>query len=84
MCGSCSVKESGEQAGYTKMGGRKCRQVGVREMQNMVWRLWRDENGATSIEYALIASFIGIAIVVSVTAVGTSVSGVFDDVAAGF
>ena len=53
-------------------------------MQNIIWRLWRDENAATSIEYALIASFIGIAIVVSVTAVGTSVSGVFDDVAAGF
>jgi pilus assembly protein Flp/PilA len=40
----------------------------------------KDESGATAIEYALIAAGIGVAIVVAVNALGTSISGLFEAV----
>jgi pilus assembly protein Flp/PilA len=50
----------------------------------MILRFLRNERGATAIEYALIASLIGLAIIAAVGAAGTSVSGAFNDAAAGF
>jgi pilus assembly protein Flp/PilA len=44
----------------------------------------REEGGATSIEYALIASFIGMAVVVVVGNIGTSLNTVFTNVKTGF
>ena len=44
---------------------------------------WNSENGATSIEYALIAGFVSLAIVVSATAIGTSLSARFFSVSNG-
>ncbi len=44
----------------------------------------RDESGATSIEYALIAAGIFLVIIASVNAIGTDVIGVFQDVSNGF
>jgi Flp pilus assembly pilin Flp len=41
-----------------------------------------DISGATSIEYAMVACFISIVIVGSVTAIGGSVKGFFDDLLA--
>jgi Flp pilus assembly pilin Flp len=41
----------------------------------MNWR--NDPDGATSIEYAMIASFISILIVAGVTSIGTDLSGFF-------
>ena len=41
----------------------------------------RDESGATAIEYGLIASLIGVAIIAGVRALGTKLSGTFDQVA---
>ena len=46
-------------------------------------RFFRDERGATAIEYALIASLIGLAIIGAVMAVGQSLNGTFNDAAAG-
>ncbi|MFN3462534.1 MAG: Flp family type IVb pilin [Terricaulis sp.] len=43
----------------------------------------RDERGATAIEYALIASLIGMVIIGAVTAIGESLNGTFNDAAAG-
>nr|WP_321360680.1 Flp family type IVb pilin [uncultured Hyphomonas sp.] len=43
-----------------------------------------DENGATAIEYALIAGIICLAIVGGVTAVGTSSNAAFTEAADGF
>jgi pilus assembly protein Flp/PilA len=37
----------------------------------------RDESGATAIEYGLIASLIGVAIIAGVRALGTQLSGTF-------
>jgi pilus assembly protein Flp/PilA len=45
---------------------------------------FRDERGATAIEYALIASGIAAAIIAVVMAVGTSVNGMYQSVANGF
>jgi pilus assembly protein Flp/PilA len=42
-----------------------------------VKRFIRDDSGATAIEYGLIASMIGIAIIAGVQALGTSLSGTF-------
>jgi pilus assembly protein Flp/PilA len=47
-------------------------------------RFLRDERGATSIEYALIASVISIVIVGAATSIGSSLEGIFEAVAAGF
>ena len=40
----------------------------------------KDESGATAIEYGLIAALIGVVIIVSVRAVGTTLTGVFTTV----
>ena len=40
----------------------------------------KDESGATAIEYGLIAALIGVVIIVSVRAVGTSLTGTFGSV----
>jgi pilus assembly protein Flp/PilA len=37
----------------------------------MLHKLWNDESGATAIEYGLIASLIGIAVIAGATALGT-------------
>ena len=42
----------------------------------------RDENGATAIEYGLIAALISVVIISVVTAVGTSLAATFSSVAA--
>lgn len=44
-------------------------------------RLLRDDSGATAIEYALIAAFIAISIVVIAPLLGLSVAGLFSTVA---
>jgi pilus assembly protein Flp/PilA len=43
-------------------------------------RFLRDESGATAIEYALIAAFIGIAITTAVTQLGSKISDKFDEI----
>jgi pilus assembly protein Flp/PilA len=49
----------------------------------MIMKFFRDERGATAIEYALIASLIGLVIIGAVGAVGDSVTSTFNDAAAG-
>lgn len=45
-----------------------------------LWRAWlKDEGGATAIEYALIASFVAMAIVAGAEAVGLDLVNVFTD-----
>lgn len=47
-------------------------------------RYLRDESGATSIEYALIATLVSMVILGSVTLIGTTVKGIFVSVSSGF
>lgn len=42
-----------------------------------------DENGATAIEYGLIAGLIAVVVIGAVTAAGTSLDGMFDQITAG-
>ena len=46
-----------------------------------IGNLLRDENGATAIEYGLIAALISVVIIVAVTLVGSNLSGVFNSIA---
>ncbi len=48
---------------------------------NLVHHFWRDESGATAIEYGLIAAFLAIAIIASVQALGTSVNTLYGNIA---
>jgi len=51
---------------------------------SLMKRFLLDEQGATSIEYALIAGFIGLAIITSAQAIGSGLVTIFTNVAAGF
>lgn len=46
----------------------------------LIRKLKKDESGATAIEYGLIAALIAVAAIGAFTAVGDSLSGVFNDV----
>ncbi|HKW53869.1 MAG TPA: Flp family type IVb pilin [Stellaceae bacterium] len=46
-----------------------------------IGKLLRDENGATAIEYGLIAALISVVIIAAVTLVGSNLSGVFNSIA---
>ena len=45
---------------------------------NIVARFANDESGATAIEYGLIAALIAVGIIVAATALGGSLSGLFN------
>jgi pilus assembly protein Flp/PilA len=53
-----------------------------RLMRNLA--LVSDERGATSIEYALIASLISIVILTAAQQIGTGLNNIFNSVASGF
>ncbi len=46
-------------------------------MKSLVKRFVKDESGATAIEYGLIAAGISVAIIATVNALGTKLSGTF-------
>ena len=48
-------------------------------MKNLVARFAKDESGATAIEYGLIASLIGVAIIVGAGALGGKLNTAFTD-----
>ncbi len=45
-------------------------------------RFFKDESGATAIEYGLIAALIAVAIITAVTSLGSNTSSTFNSVAA--
>ena len=49
-------------------------------MQKRLLAFWRDESGATAIEYGLIAAGISLAIIAVVNGLGTNLSGKFDSI----
>ncbi|WP_076593099.1 Flp family type IVb pilin [Herminiimonas arsenitoxidans] len=49
-------------------------------MKNQIIRFIKDEEGATAIEYGLIAGLISVAIIGIVTTVGTDLSAVFSSI----
>ena len=50
-------------------------------MHTLLKRFAKDESGATAIEYGLIATLIGVAIIVGATTVGTKLNSIFNYVA---
>ncbi|MEZ5920985.1 MAG: Flp family type IVb pilin [Parvularculaceae bacterium] len=51
-------------------------------MKTLINKFLTDEDGATAIEYGLIAALIAVAIITAVKAVGSSLSNTFNNVAA--
>ncbi len=49
-------------------------------MKNMIMRLWKDEEGATMVEYGLMVALIAVVAVAAVQALGTGVSSTFQGV----
>ncbi len=50
-------------------------------VQRLIRSFLRDESGATAIEYGLIAALIAVVIIGAVTAVGTNLTGTFNNIA---
>jgi pilus assembly protein Flp/PilA len=50
-------------------------------MINMIKNFVKDESGATAIEYGLIAALVAVAIIFALTALGTELAGIFQQVA---
>jgi len=50
-------------------------------MRDVINRFVRDRDGATAIEYGLIAALIGIALIAGATAVGGGINGIFQGLA---
>lgn len=50
----------------------------------MIARVWKDESGATAIEYALIAGLMSLAVIAGATLIGGSVVNVLDYVTSVF
>jgi pilus assembly protein Flp/PilA len=51
------------------------------QMKTLFVRILNDESGVTAIEYGLIAGLISVVILVAVTAIGTSLQGLFQTIA---
>ncbi len=49
-------------------------------MRSVLHRFLQDESAATAIEYGLIASLIGVAIILGATALGTSLNSTFQGI----
>ena len=50
-------------------------------MRANLLKLLRDDSGATAIEYGLIAALVSVASIAAMTAVGSSLTGIFNTVA---
>ena len=48
---------------------------------SLLKKLWRDEEGASAVEYGLMVALIAVVIIAAVTAIGTNLSSTFQDVA---
>lgn len=46
----------------------------------MIGRFWRDESGATAIEYGMIAALIAVAIITVIQTVGTKLNTAFTSI----
>jgi pilus assembly protein Flp/PilA len=49
-------------------------------MLDQVKDFWRDESGATAIEYGLIAGLIAVVIIAALTDIGTNLKGIFETI----
>lgn len=47
-------------------------------MKSQIIRFMNEEEGATAIEYGLIAGLIAVVIIAAITSIGTNLDGIFD------
>ncbi|WKU19609.1 Flp family type IVb pilin [Advenella alkanexedens] len=50
-------------------------------MKDQLIKFWKDEEGATAIEYALIAGLIAVVIIAALTTLGNQIGGMFNGIA---
>ena len=48
------------------------------QLPTFLKKLWRDESGATAVEYGLIAGLVAIACILALAAIGTSLKEIFE------
>ncbi|UNC93458.1 Flp family type IVb pilin [Candidatus Contubernalis alkaliaceticus] len=53
-------------------------------MRELMKRLWKDEEGQGMVEYGLIIALIAVALIGALSLLEGGISGVFDDIVAGF
>lgn len=53
----------------------------MKNILSKIGNFLREEDGVTAIEYGLIAALIAVVIITAVTNVGTSLAGVFEEIA---
>lgn len=46
-------------------------------MKSLLLKFWKDEEGATAIEYALIAGLVAVVIIAALTALGEDITALF-------
>lgn len=51
-------------------------------MKKFAMQFWRDEEGATAIEYGLIAALIAVAAITGMTLIGTNLEAIFQRIGA--
>lgn len=51
-------------------------------MKDQLVKFWKDEEGATAIEYALIAGLIAVAIIAALSALGNEITDIFGRIGA--
>ncbi|MBI1891481.1 MAG: Flp family type IVb pilin [Burkholderiales bacterium] len=54
----------------------------MKSILNIARQFWNDEEGATAVEYGLLAALIAIAIIVGVNTAGTNLNALFNRIAA--
>lgn len=50
------------------------------KLQNKLYALWREEEGLTTVEYAIAGSLVGLTVVLAFTNLGTAVGDVIEDI----
>ncbi len=55
----------------------------MKKMQHMLVRFGQDEDGATAIEYGLIAALMAVSVIAAFTALGNGIVNLFGDVDSG-
>lgn len=50
------------------------------KLQNKLYALWREEEGLTTVEYAIAGSLVGLTVVLAFTNLGTAVGDVIADI----
>jgi pilus assembly protein Flp/PilA len=68
-------------ANQTSIGAMRMKNKEMKKMTSWLKSLWKDEDGPTAVEYALMVTLIAVAIIVGATALGTATNNRFNNTA---